>query len=205
MVVSLGVFLTRSAVSRDLIPDGLPHHDVPRPAALVRDFVNTVDHELHTDELATPAGLTDFLLRQGLLDAGEADEDQKQRALELRAGLHEALKLNHTAASSEPGSLDHMLDGLAVRLHWSGRGVVVVPADEGVGGALAGIGLAAHQALAGEVWWRLKICAFDECEWAYYDLSKNRSRSYCDYGCGNKIKTRAYRARRREAASARGG
>ena len=44
-------------------------------------------------------------------------------------------------------------------------------------------------------WWRLKICASDECEWAYYDHSKNRSRQWCEYGCGNRIKSRNFRAR----------
>ena len=72
----------------------------------------------------------------------------------------------------------------------------------GVRGALARIGLAAHEAAAEGVWWRLKICSSDECEWAYYDHSKNRSRHYCEYGCGNKLKTRAYRARRRAGGSA---
>jgi predicted RNA-binding Zn ribbon-like protein len=62
------------------------------------------------------------------------------------------------------------------------------------------IGLAAQDARASGVWWRLKICSFDECEWAFYDQSKNRSRHYCEYGCGNKLKTRAYRARRRAAS-----
>ena len=51
-------------------------------------------------------------------------------------------------------------------------------------------------------WWRLKICASDECEWAYYDHSKNRSRNYCEYNCGNKLKTRAYRARQKAAGPA---
>ena len=55
--------------------------------------------------------------------------------------------------------------------------------------------------MAAQAWWRLKICAFDECEWAYFDQSRNRSRSYCEYGCGNKLKTRAYRARQRSARS----
>ena len=177
------------------IPD-----NVPRSAALVRDFVNTLDHEEHTDELATAAGLTAFLGRHGLLDAGRADERHREQAVALRVGLHDALELNHDGQQSSLEALDEVLAGLAVRLHWNGAGVVVAPAEQGVAGALAHVALAAHDALASEVWWRLKICAFDECRWAYYDLSKNRSRHYCEYGCGNKIKTRAYRARRRAAA-----
>ena len=53
------------------------------------------------------------------------------------------------------------------------------------------------QAAADDSWRRLKICAFDECQWAFYDHSKNRSRTWCEWGCGNKVKTRNYRARQR--------
>ncbi len=185
-----------------MTPDLIPA--VPAPAALLRDFVNTLDHELHTDELATAAGLTAFLRSHGLLEAGVADERQREEAVALRTGLHHALELNHEERHSPLAALDRVLAGLAVRLHWSGDGVVVVASDHGVAGALARIGLAAHEALVSEVWWRLKICAFDECSWAYYDHSKNRSRHYCEYGCGNKLKTRAYRARRRAATAADG-
>jgi predicted RNA-binding Zn ribbon-like protein len=174
---------------------------VPAPAALVRDFVNTLDHELGTDELATPAGLTAFLTDRELLTGPEqATQAQLATAVRLRVGLHEALELNHVAAHASLPALDDVLAGLPVRLAWDREGVVARPSREGVDGALARIGLAAHEAVTAQVWWRLKICAFDECEWAYYDQSKNRSRSYCEYGCGNKLKTRAYRARQRSRA-----
>ena len=183
-------------MSPDLIPVA-----VPRPAALVRDFVNTLDHELGTDELATPAGLTGFLMTHDLLDAGRADERHRQQAVALRAGLRQALALNHEPHGSALVALDEVLAVLPVRLRWAEGGVVAAPAEPGVAGALARIGLAAHESRATEDWWRLKICAFDECEWAYYDHSKNHSRAWCEYGCGNKVKTRAYRARKAAAAS----
>jgi predicted RNA-binding Zn ribbon-like protein len=171
---------------------------VPRPAALVRDFVNTLDHELGTDELATTEGLTAFCAHHGLLEEGvQAVARDLVEAVRLRRGLHNALELNHAGEQAPLATLDEALAALPVRLRWVGDGVVAAPADDGVAGALARIGLAAHEARASELWWRLKICAFDECEWAYYDQSKNRSRHYCEYGCGNKLKTRAYRARRR--------
>jgi predicted RNA-binding Zn ribbon-like protein len=120
----------------------------------------------------------------------------------LRRALHDALELNHAGVREALPDLDDVLGTLPVRLAWDGGSVVAQPARDGVDGALARIGLAAHDSVAAEVWWRLKICAFDECEWAYYDHSRNRSRSYCEYGCGNKLKTRAYRARRRAGGSA---
>jgi hypothetical protein len=177
--------------------------DVPRPAALLRAFVNSLDHELGTDELATATALTEFLRTHELLAGpARADEPQRAAAVRLRSGLHDAMELNHAGRQGPLTLLDQALEGLPVRLRWAGDGVVVEPKDDGVDGALAQIGLAAHQARADEVWWRLKICAFDECEWAFYDQSKNRSRHYCEYGCGNKLKTRAYRARLRERQAA---
>ena len=51
---------------------------------------------------------------------------------------------------------------------------------------------------AGEIW-RLKICAADDCDDVLVDLSKNRSRRFCDAGCGNRVNVAAYRARRKPA------
>ena len=44
---------------------------------------------------------------------------------------------------------------------------------------------------------RLKVCAADDCQAVLIDLSKNRSRRYCDTGnCGNRAHVAAYRARK---------
>lgn len=47
---------------------------------------------------------------------------------------------------------------------------------------------------------RLRRCADPDCDGVLADLSRNRSRRFCDRGCGNRANVRAYRARR--AASA---
>jgi predicted RNA-binding Zn ribbon-like protein len=44
---------------------------------------------------------------------------------------------------------------------------------------------------------RLRICAADDCENVLVDLSKNRSRRFCEMGCGNRANVAAYRARKR--------
>ena len=47
---------------------------------------------------------------------------------------------------------------------------------------------------------RLKTCAAPGCEAVLVDLSRNRSRMFCDTGnCGNRQHVAAYRERRREA------
>jgi predicted RNA-binding Zn ribbon-like protein len=43
---------------------------------------------------------------------------------------------------------------------------------------------------------RLRRCAADDCDDVLVDLSKNRSRRFCDQGCGNRMNVAAYRARR---------
>lgn len=44
---------------------------------------------------------------------------------------------------------------------------------------------------------RVKVCARAWCRWAFFDVSRNRSRHWCSMaGCGNVEKNRAYRARR---------
>ena len=50
---------------------------------------------------------------------------------------------------------------------------------------------------------RLRVCAADDCADVLVDLSKNRSRRFCDKGCGNRANVAAYRARRRASAPER--
>src|SRR5207248_467720 len=48
---------------------------------------------------------------------------------------------------------------------------------------------------------RLRRCEAPDCRRAFVDLSRNRSRRYCDSRtCGNRLHVAAYRARRKEAA-----
>ncbi len=46
---------------------------------------------------------------------------------------------------------------------------------------------------------RIKVCDNKDCLWVFYDQSKNRSRRWCegDTGCGNLMKVRRFRARKR--------
>jgi len=47
-------------------------------------------------------------------------------------------------------------------------------------------------------WSRLRVCANDECRWAFYDRSRNQQGNWCDMAvCGNRLKNRQLRARKR--------
>jgi predicted RNA-binding Zn ribbon-like protein len=72
------------------------------------------------------------------------------------------------------------------------------PDHAGVRGALAALLAGVAVARANGTWARLKACSADDCQWAFYDRSKNRSGRWCSMRtCGNRTKTRAYRTRRR--------
>lgn len=47
---------------------------------------------------------------------------------------------------------------------------------------------------------RLRTCAAADCDDVLVDLSRNRSRLFCDGGCGNRANVAAYRARRADQA-----
>lgn len=48
---------------------------------------------------------------------------------------------------------------------------------------------------------RLRTCDYPGCDNVLVDLSKNRSKRFCDAGCGNRAAVTAYRARRAAAQS----
>jgi len=48
---------------------------------------------------------------------------------------------------------------------------------------------------------RLRICEYPDCGNVVVDLSKNRSKRFCDAGCGNRAAVTAYRARKAAALS----
>ena len=43
---------------------------------------------------------------------------------------------------------------------------------------------------------RLRVCEYPGCASVVVDLSRNRSKRYCDGGCGNRAAVAAYRARK---------
>ncbi len=180
---------------------------------LLVDFANSEDHEEGTDDLTTPAELVRWLSRHGLVwRTARATSADLALARELRAGLHAAMVANHDTAaageadggSSDAPALDRAAAELPLRVTTlSGRRPALAPvATGGVRGGLAQLLVAVNEAVADDTWRRLKICSADDCRWAYLDTTKNRSRHWCEWGCGNKAKTRAYRARQKAAASA---
>jgi predicted RNA-binding Zn ribbon-like protein len=71
------------------------------------------------------------------------------------------------------------------------------PDGSGLGAFEARLLLAIERVQASGAWPRLKACPTDDCQWAFFDSSRNHSRTWCSMEvCGNREKTRRYRSRR---------
>lgn len=172
---------------------------VPRWARLLVDFVNT--RELGgggTDAFTDPEALQRWLAEQGLLDdEASVDQDDLTRVTALREALRVAMAAHHDDVPAETG---HRLDALArrvsLRVAFTADAPRLVPAGRGVDAALGHLLLAVTEAAMHGSWERLKVCPAETCREAFYDVSKNRSRTWCSMDvCGNRAKTRRYRSR----------
>ena len=171
----------------------------PRHVERLLAFTNSVDNEEQTDDLTTPGELSAWLKEQELTGARgvRATADDLTLARSLRDAIRDSMRAHHDGLH-DVKELDRVAADLPLRLAHHPDGTPgLEPVESGVRGALALMLVAVADAAADDSWRRLKICAFDECQWAFYDHSKNRSRTWCEWGCGNKVKTRNYRARRR--------
>lgn len=176
---------------------------VPHGLQLIVDYVNTRDVETDSDALTSPSALSEWLLRHGLLDASpRLAADDLDAATALREALR-AVLLSHNAASTPPPAAVAVLDQVAargqlsVRFGASASAMVTLGAREsGVAGALAAILAPAALGASDGTWERVKACAADDCQWAFYDRSRNHSGRWCDMAvCGNRTKVRSYRQR----------
>jgi predicted RNA-binding Zn ribbon-like protein len=63
--------------------------------------------------------------------------------------------------------------------------------------------MAAVELLTSEERRRVKSCASDTCDWLFVDMSRNRSRRWCDMSvCGNRAKARRFSAKHKGKGSA---
>jgi predicted RNA-binding Zn ribbon-like protein len=173
----------------------------PGRLALVQRFVNTVDLEHGREVLSEPRRLKALLVELGLLERGaRLDDAELRRALEVREALRSLALANNGGEADEDAAavLERAAarGRLTVRFDRSGP-AALAPAAGGVDGALADLVAIVHTAFADGTWTRLKACRRDVCHWLFYDHSRNRSAVWCRMAvCGNRTKTKAYRARR---------
>jgi predicted RNA-binding Zn ribbon-like protein len=164
---------------------------------LVRSFANTVDADDGTDRLASIDEFRSWL-RENNLDGVHQDihDDDLALARDLRGALRAEMSSHHDDVSHPAArtTLDRLAAGLPVHIVPSTG--ALEPMARGSRGALTRVLASTHSLVRAGVWNRLKVCPNDDCAWAFYDESRNRSRRWCSMNvCGNRHKVRAYRDR----------
>ena len=180
--------------------ESTPAKTAPQPLYLVQRFVNSVDLESGEDELSSPEALRGWFADRGLMDPDErVSAADLRRAIDVREGLRAVLLQNNGLPLDEESveRLDRAVGRAAVRVRFAaGRDPELVTDATGVDGALARLMAIVAAAVEHGRWERLKACPREECEWAFFDKSKNRSGRWCSMAtCGNLHKTRAFRER----------
>ncbi|MDN4615195.1 CGNR zinc finger domain-containing protein [Leifsonia sp. F6_8S_P_1B] len=142
---------------------------------LLVDFLNTLDVEDGTDQLAEAASFRTWADAHGL-EPGEREEARRVR---------DALR---TLVDGGQGSLP----GMSLPVTAAAGGLA--PAATTV--AEAAVASALVLSIQGRLS-RVKLCGGEDCRWAFYDASRNGSRQWCSMEvCGNRQKARTFRARK---------
>jgi predicted RNA-binding Zn ribbon-like protein len=155
----------------------------PDPVTLVLEFLNTLDVEDHTDSFGEARGFEEWSRQHLGVAAGELTRRDWQVARRLRNTLRTAVG----GSASQPSDT-----AVPLEMRVASDGTVslsgATPAEM-VAAAVAELALS-------DRWSRIKICPADDCQWAFFDKSRNQSRQWCSMAvCGNRAKARAHRQR----------
>lgn len=153
------------------------------------------------DTLSTTQELRDFYARWRWTGRLDGDEAELAQVRELRGRLHALwLSADDESAAVEqvnellrtgralPQLVDH--DDYGWHIHASDADAPFARRVQ-VEAAMALVDVIRAAELS-----RLRVCAADDCQDVLVDLSRNRSKRYCEGGCGNRIAAAAYRSRR---------
>ncbi len=170
-------------------------------AELLVAFVNTLDLETGADALAAPEALSAWVAAN-FAELGEPRIDPGGHAevLALRESLRALLRANNGGEASEDElrALREATARSGYRATLAGGQLGLEPTGSGLEPLQARLLLAVERLQASGAWPRLKACPAEDCEWAFFDTSRNHSRTWCSMEeCGNREKTRRYRARQR--------
>jgi predicted RNA-binding Zn ribbon-like protein len=176
-------------------------HDTEIALAAAAALVNTDPGDgSGEDILRTRDDLVRFLDHQGWFGGRAGDDVELDAVRALRPRLRELWELDEAdlvpvlnqiliEAEALPQLVDH--DDLGWHIH-AVLEVAPLATRMAVEAAMAFVDVVRSGELD-----RLKTCAADDCDDVVVDLSRNRSRRFCESGCGNRENVRAYRVRRK--------
>jgi predicted RNA-binding Zn ribbon-like protein len=187
-------------IGEQIEPGGRPK--APGRLALLQRFVNTYNHDFprEWDRIGTPDKAQAWLREKGLAGPGaRISQAEAARLIELREAIR-ALAIGNQRGEADAEATDTIREisgtaPLTVAIDDTGR-TALEPAGEGIAGAVATLLGILHEAQLTGHWSRMKACR--QCEYVFFDRSKNRSAAWCAMSvCGNRTKNRAYYRRRR--------
>ena len=182
-------------------------HDTEHSLAAIVALVNTTAGSNGGEGLPDVAALEQFVRDHSISDVGHLDDSDVDAVRALRGRMWAVFASQDDAEAASminrligiapvtPRMTDH--DGYDWHVHYYAPGATLaehLAVDGGM--ALAQVISAGERA-------RLRVCEAPNCQSVLVDLSRNRSRRYCDARtCGNRLHVAAYRARQRAAATA---
>jgi predicted RNA-binding Zn ribbon-like protein len=172
-----------------------------RESALLVAFVNTRDIETQADEISDPEALEKWIAAfNAEIGAPTVDTAGHRRVLALREALRALLRANNggVAVHEDVVALHEACARARYRASVGPDAVLRIDPDgDGLDAFEERLVLAIERVQALGGWARLKACPAEDCQWAFIDSSRNRSRTWCSMEvCGNRSKTRRYRNRR---------
>jgi predicted RNA-binding Zn ribbon-like protein len=191
-------------VGEQVEPGGRPK--APGRLELLQRFINSHNHDFppEWDRIGTPERARAWLREKRLVAPGDrVSNADVARLRELREAIR-ALAIANQGSQPEPAAT-HVIRRVAdtaqlrVAVDDAGR-TALEPTRSGVDGAVATLLGILHEAQLTGHWSRMKACR--QCEYAFFDRSKNRSAAWCAMSiCGNRTKNRAYYRRRRTSTT----
>jgi predicted RNA-binding Zn ribbon-like protein len=190
------------------LPTWYPDPDEAKPAPMpllrVQAFLNTVDLEQDVDRLADPGAARDWLIDAGLIGSDlPVSEVELAAAREVRDCLRSLLEADGDGDSVQAEDLEALRKLAAEHsarltvVDGGGLEIECARADT-LGDGLFELLLIIRGAQEDGSWSRLKMCANPDCQWVFFDRSRNQQGSWCSMAvCGNRLKNRELRARRR--------
>lgn len=171
---------------------------------LVQAFVNTVDLSPGIEELSSTNTLHAWLVAKKLLaESDPVDESDLKHTIAVREAMRGVIGGNsgNRVYPIDVATLNEVASASRLRMRFGSDGRPrLEPEASGAVGALGRMVAALYAAMQEDDWHRLKLCNADDCRWAFFDRSKNRSSRWCTMAsCGNRAKARRFRKQHKPA------
>ncbi|HEY1157435.1 MAG TPA: CGNR zinc finger domain-containing protein [Arthrobacter sp.] len=176
----------------------------PDTEVALRTVVNLINTAANGREgLASVTDLDNFLDAEGFSGARNRDAAELESVLQLRRELAVAWTADEDAAVDTVNRLlrdANALPQLMKHDGWDWHLHATAPEAPLADRMSTEAAMALADVIRSKEMDRLRICESEDCDAAVLDLSRNRSKRYCDTGnCANRAHVAAYRARQAAA------